>query len=95
VKLKKEVTGDSDSDKRSEDDRSVTYQSRLRFEYVTETRLQICNNSFSSIQKVSSSKTLVKALPVYLNVLNISSKDEESNEQFFIYTNILDQVLVF
>ena len=39
VKLKKEVTGDSDSEKRSEDDRSYTFQSRLRFEYVTDSRL--------------------------------------------------------
>jgi len=39
VKLKKEVTGDSDSERKSGDEGSVTIQSRLRFEYVTETRL--------------------------------------------------------
>lgn len=34
---------------------------------------------------------LQKAVPVYLNVLNISRESDE----FFVYTNILDQVLVF
>jgi hypothetical protein len=61
VKLKKEVSGDSDSDKRSGEDGSFTFSSQLRFEYVTETRLQIGNNSFSAIQNVTSAKTLVKA----------------------------------
>lgn len=36
-------------------------------------------------------KMLQKAVPVYLNVLNISRESDE----FFIYTNVLDQVLVF
>jgi hypothetical protein len=37
VKLKKEVTGDSDSGK--SEDNETTYQSKLRFEFITETRL--------------------------------------------------------
>jgi len=89
------VTGDSDSDKRSDDgDQSLTFQSKLRFEYITETRLQIDNNSFSAIQKVAQGKAL-KAVPCSLNILNIGASDEFEEEKFFIYTNILDQVLVF
>ena len=57
VKLKREVIGDSDSEDggggKASADKSLTYSSRLRFEYVTETRLQIANQSFSAIQKVS------------------------------------------
>ena len=34
---------------------------------------------------------LQKAVPVYLNVLNVN----QDSDEFFIYTNILDQVLVF
>ena len=36
-------------------------------------------------------KMLQKAVPVYLNVLDMSQESDE----FFIYTNVLDQVLVF
>ena len=34
---------------------------------------------------------LQKAVPFYLNVLNVN----QDSDEFFIYTNILDQVLVF
>ena len=51
VKLKREVIGDSDSEDgvmlvgggKASADKSPTDSSRLRFEYVTETRLQIAN----------------------------------------------------
>jgi len=36
-------------------------------------------------------------VPAYLNVLNVVIEDEYDlgGEQYFVYTNILDQVLVF
>ena len=122
VTLKKEVAEDSDSDdgvgtmganqkgasKSKSNGAKQQYQSRIRFEYITEVRLQISNQSFSAIQKVSRSKhkTMIQqALPVCFKVLctggdNGLSPSAESNipydtEQFFVYINILDQVLVF
>ena len=112
VKLKRDAVlpEDSDSDeqavqknKKGVPNCNVTYPQRLRFEYITEVRLQISNESFSAIQKASFTQkgsNSQQALPVYLRVLNSSSEKDRSglgsdSENYYIYTNILDQVLAF
>lgn len=95
IKLKREISDDSESDRNSDEALSCFFQSKLRFYYVTEYRLQICNSSFSAIQKVTQgSKSLVRAQPCYFNILTVTH-DEPQESDFFIYTNILDQVIVF
>lgn len=90
ITLKKDVVEDSDSD----NDQSKSYQ-RIRFEYITEVRLNISNQSFSAIQKVSQSKNkanIQQAQPVYFKVF---CTGKGNLEEFFIYVSILDQIIVF
>ena len=84
------VAEDSDSDEVT-GTKDVTYMQRLRFEYITEVRFQISNQSFSAIQKASLTKSK-NVNPTNLNFLSIKSSDSES---YYFYTNFLDQVLVF
>ena len=84
------VAEDSDSDEVT-GKKDVTYMQRLRFEYITEVRFQISNQSFSAIQKASLTKSK-NVNPTNLNFLSIKSSDSES---YYFYTNFLDQVLVF
>ena len=58
---------------------------------MTENKLQISSDSFTAIQKASSGKSSSKSQPVYLQVVCV----EGAEDQFLIYANILNQVLVF
>ena len=49
VKLKKELVDDSDSDERTQKANVPAQMYKFRFEYITEVRLQINNQSFSSL----------------------------------------------
>ena len=55
ITLKKDVVEEFSESYDSDNDQSKSYQ-RIRFEYITEVRLNISNQSFSAIQKVSQSK---------------------------------------
>lgn len=108
VKLKRElVIDDSDSDEaaaaKTKDGAQAGEASslqRLRFEYITEVRLQVSNESFSAIQKSAQSKSDSEPQPAYLKFLNTYQEKERTglgsdSENYYIYTNILDQVVVF
>lgn len=66
IKLKKDVSDDTESEKHSDEESQDVFTQKLRFYFISEYRLQVGNNSFSAIQKVTQgTKSNVKAQPVY------------------------------
>lgn len=49
VKLKTEISDDSESSRHSDEDEMKALQQKLRFYFISEFRLQLGNNSFSAI----------------------------------------------
>lgn len=93
VKLKRELVDDSDS----EEGVGNRAMYGMRFEYITEVRLEISNQSFSAIQKVAQDPQQTQmAQPMHMKVLHTGASSKLiGSEKFYIYMCILDQVLVF